>query len=281
MTISTGTTVKITTEIRNDAGALVDPSNLTLTIMLPDLTQEVVELADLIKDAVGEYRYDYATEIPGPHIARWVSVGPSTSDEQPFHVEAVGTQAGIISLAAARNWLKKKKILADDDDKLTDMILAATDMIEDRMGAVMPQDVSDFTDLSGRAVFVTEKRPVVKILAITMQNGTVIPPTDFGTQVYGWALTSPEGVVQLSRRVSGLVQVQYQIGRVPVPYRFRTAAKELVAHLWRTTQMNSDGGRPPAQGEIQVANSGSWALPYNVRQLLGLDKLPRDMPTIG
>lgn len=279
-TISVGATVKITTEIRNDSGDLVDPSGLTLTIMLPDLTQEVTELADLTKDGVGLYRFDYPTEIPGPHIARWVSVGPSTTDEQPFHVEAMWTEAGIVPLAAARSWLKKKKI-ETDDDKLQEMILAATDMIQDRMGAVVPVQAADFIDLSGMARFVTDKRPVIEIISMTMANGTVIPQADPMAGVYGWHLDNPEGVVKLTRRVSGMVQVVYRVGRVPVPYRFRVATKELVAHLWRTTQMNTDGGRPPAQGEIQVADRSSWALPYNVRQLLGLDKLSRDIPSIG
>lgn len=278
-----GSTVRITTTIRNDAGALTDPAAISLTVLFPDgeTSPPYGLLTDppVVRESLGVYYLDLETDLAGPYIARWAVTGPDTTEEQPFDVEPVWGESGIISLAEAKHHLKKRVSDTADDEKLQGFILAATDIIEDRMGHVLPVTVTEVVR-PFRNTVVLRERPVVRV--VTVQHGSSLaelPAEDRDTVTSGWQC-STEGVLESSALLPDTLRVTYVAGRVPVPFRIRLACKELTAHLWRTSQLNSDGGRPQPQGESQVRPS-DFALPYNVRQLLGLNKAQRDMPAIG
>lgn len=280
-----GTLARISIEIRDVNGQLTDPTALSLDIRLPDgttvgpYTDETTPT--VAKDGTGLYHLDYPTVQPGPHIAHWDSTSPTATDEQQFDVEAQWSEVGIISLQDAKLHLKKRVTDTADDEKLLGMILSATDLIEDRVGHVVPKLITEDVHSRGH-IIVLKERPVVQVVGVTrLSTMGALVEHDPVIGVNGWKLTSPEGILESYHRFPGDIRLVYRVGRVPTPHRYRLACKELVAHLWRTTQLNADGGRPPLQGEIQVSPSSSFALPYNVRQLLGLDKSTRDMPTIG
>lgn len=278
-----GSTVRISTAIRNEAGELVDPAGISLALRLPDGTVSPAfgqsSTPPVVRDSLGVFRLDYPTEQAGPHIARWSVAGPDTTEEQPFEVEPIWGETGIISLKDAKVHLKKKLTDTTDDEKLQGYILAATDMIHDRMGQVAPVEITEGYHAPHRNVIVLNTRPVISVVSVT-RSGVALAAQDGPAGVRGWYLDGTEGVLRNSAGWSGYSLVTYRAGRVPTPFRFRLAAKELVAHLWRTGQTNSDGGRPPLQGDVQ-ASPGDFALPYNVRQLLGLNKAQRDIPSIG
>ena len=280
-----GATVRLTMTVKGSDGSLTDPDTITMTILKPDLTLagpfDSSTTPAVVRESLGSYSLSYVTDQVGPHIARWVTTLPGSNDEQPFDVEPVWGDAGIISLLDAKNHMKKSKILTDDDEKLQGIILGATDMIQDRCGQVVPtRIIEDHYDV-GR-VLVLRKRPVISVVSITKYPGaTLIAAKSLPDSRSGWELTSVEGVVETTSRFLGDMRVEYIAGRSPIPHRFRLATKELVAHLWRTSQLNQEGGRPPLQGDVQVADRGDFALPYNVRQLLGLNKNQTDMPTVG
>lgn len=280
-----GTLARLSIEIRDAVGQLTDPVSLWLGIRLPDgaMAGPFDSGSDpaVAKDGTGLYHLDYPTVQPGPHIAHWSSTSPTVTNEQQFDVEAQWSEVGIVSLQDVKIHLKKRVTDTADDEKLQGMILSATDLIEDRVGHVMPKLITEEVYSRGHIV-VLKERPVVKVVSVTrLSTMGELAEHNPATGVNGWKLTSPEGILESYHRFPGDIQLVYRVGRVPTPHRYRLACKELVAHLWRTTQLNADGGRPPLQGDVQVSPSSSFALPYNVRQLLGLDKSTRDMPTIG
>lgn len=278
-----GSLVRITTVIKSDTGELVDPSEISLSVRLPDATvvgpYTTLTTPAVEKDSLGTFHLDFPTIMAGQHVARWDVVGPTTNEEQPFDVEMIWGDAGIISLADAKSHLKKRITDTADDAKLQGIILAATSMIEDRMGHVVPLLLTE-TIRPFRGVAVLHDRPVIEVLIVTsgLSGDTELPAEDAGTP--GW-VCSAEGVLILGASAPAVGRAIYRVGRQPIPHHFRLAAKELVAHLWRTSQLNSDGGRPQLQGDVQVDPSSNFALPYNVRQLLGLNKAQRDSPVIG
>lgn len=268
-TYGIGTLARISIAVRDAVGAAVDPVSITLTIRLPDGTLagpfDSSSTPAVIQDGPGLFHLDHLTDQVGSHVAHWDAISPTVTDDQPFEVEPLWA-VGITSLEEAKNHLKKRITSTEDDEKLLGFIMAATSMIEDRMGHVLPVTLVETVKIfRGKAVL--HDRPVIEVISVGS-----LADADWDC--------SPEGVLELNTTASSAL-VMYRAGRQPIPHRFRLASKELVAHLWRTSQTNQDGGRPQLQGEIQVDTSSAFALPYNVRQLLGLNKAQRDMPAIG
>jgi uncharacterized protein YfaS (alpha-2-macroglobulin family) len=86
-----GQVVRISTLVKNQADALADPSQLTLTITKPDgstITKVFGVDNDLIKDAVGTYHLDLTTDQRGGWSYRWHSTGAlvTASSIQEFRV---------------------------------------------------------------------------------------------------------------------------------------------------------------------------------------------------
>lgn len=283
--VGVGSAVSLVTATTDAAGAAVDPLTVALRILLPDGTEAgpfTWEDGQVAREALGRFSYRYVTTQAGQHISRWETTVPTAVDEEPFDVEGRWSEAGMVSLADVKHHMKKRVTDTADDLKLQGFILAATDLIEDRMGHMMPVTITEDVFSRGTQI-VLEHRPVIEIVSVDRYPGAVpVPAHDTPTMVRGWKMTSAEGVLETSGRFPGHMRIVYRAGRQPLPARFRLACLELVGHLWRVSQLNQDGGRPPLQGDASVpAASSSFALPYTVRQLLGLDKASRDMPTIG
>ncbi|MEV0237564.1 head-tail connector protein [Nonomuraea sp. NPDC050786] len=280
-----GSVVRLTTSVRGSDGELTDPDTITLTLRLPggdtvgpydsDTTPAVV------RDGLGLYHLDFPTTLTGQHVARWVTTLPGAVDEEPFDVEGIWGETGIISLADAKHHLKKSVTSTDDDVKLTGMILGATDMIEERIGHVLVKEMTVVVR-AANGVLILPERPVLEVMSVHVVPGLAgVVAEDLETGGTGW-FCSKEGVLETSASpFAGRYRVTYRVGRQPVQAKIRLACKELVAHMWRTSQLNADGGRPQMQTDPQVAPASSFALPYNVRQLLGLDRAQRDIPVVG
>lgn len=60
-------TVRIIIYLKDFAGAYVDPSTMTMSVLNPSGTEALNKaLGDLVKDAVGKYHYDYDTAVDAP-----------------------------------------------------------------------------------------------------------------------------------------------------------------------------------------------------------------------
>lgn len=280
-----GSVVRLTTSARGSDGELTDPDAITLTLRLPDGTTtgpyDSGTTPAVVRDGLGLYHLDFPTTLTGQHVARWATTLPTAADEEPFNVEGIWGETGIISLDDAKKHLKKSLTSSDDDVKLTGMILGATDMIEERIGHVLVKECTSVVCAANGQIVLPE-RPVLEVVSVHAVPGLAeLTAEDLDGGGSGW-FCSAEGVLETSASLfSGRYRVLYRVGRQPVQAKIRLACKELVAHMWRTSQLNAEGGRPQMQADPQVAPSSSFALPYNVRQLLGLDKAQRDIPAVG
>ena len=274
MAFDLGDVVPLSVTVSNAAGQPEDATAVHLTITLPD--GSTVTQGPIASTSPGVYDYDYVTEQAGRHLVRWVATGVNASAFTDAFEVAPIDGGDFISLAEAKNHLKLSS--TGDDEKLRSFVSAACQMITDRRGQVSPLTVVH--EAAGRTV-VLPKRPVIAVTSVEELPGlAAVPAADSAAQVDGWVLSSAEGVLTLSGSYRA-VRVTYRAGRNPVPANFRLAALELTAHLWRTSQLNTGGGRPPVGVDEMVVPGVTYALPYNVRQLLGLDKRPQDEVLVG
>ena len=67
MIFDIGETVKISASIRNEAGALYDPSSVTIDIKAPDKSV-VVSAANMATESTGLYKYEYTVPMESAGI---------------------------------------------------------------------------------------------------------------------------------------------------------------------------------------------------------------------
>lgn len=268
-----GDVVPLSFTVYDGDGLPANAGEVTLTIALPD--GSTVSSGAIAPSSTGVYRYSYTPTQAGRHLARWVATGANAGAFTDAFEVAPSDPGVFVSLDEVKSHLKKTG--SEDDEKLRGFIQAACRMIEDRMGHVAP--VSRTTDGKGRTVIL--ERPVISVTSVVeLPGGDAVPQADPVTGVHGWTLDGAAGLLTLSRSY-GRVRVTYRAGRSPLPGNFRLAALELTGHLWRTTQHNAGANRPTLAIEEQVVPGVSYALPYAVRQLLGLDKRPQEEIVVG
>lgn len=277
MTVDLGDVYPLTVAITDTSGQLANAGSVALTITLPD--GSIVSVGPVTPTSTGIYDYDYPTVQAGRHTARWVATGANASAFRDVFVVDPAEGEAFIGLVDAKDHMRKKDATVDDE-KLRGFIDAGCDLISDRMGHVSPMTTtSDLTVRSGTVVL--PERPVIEIVSVVqLPGGTAIPPADPVAATKGWTLTSKEGVLTITG-YCGDARVLYRVGRSPLPPRFRLAGLELIWNLWRASQQNASGGRPAVSVEEVIVPGTTFALPYSVRQLLGLDKRPRDEVQVG
>nr|PZN38315.1 MAG: hypothetical protein DIU60_23195 [Actinomycetota bacterium] len=274
MSYDLGDVVPLSVTITDENGRLANATDVHLTITQPDGTTTTV--GPITPTSEGVYDYDYTPTQIGLHVVHWVATGDNASAYTDVFDVQPAAGGAFVSLADAREHLKKEGE-PGDDEKLRGFIRAACRMIEDRMGHIVPVD--RVADGEGRTVIL--ERPVIAVQSVVrVPGGEVVPQADPVAGVHGWTLDGAAGLVRLSQPV-GRVRVTYRAGRSPIPPNFRLAALELTAHLWRTSQLNGLGGRPTLPADEVVVPGVTYALPYAVRQLLGLDKRPQEEIPVG
>lgn len=72
-----GSVVRLSAAFTSAAGAAIDPATVTLKIKDPagTITAYTYAAAQVVKDAVGSYHYDYTPVASGRYTYRWESAG--------------------------------------------------------------------------------------------------------------------------------------------------------------------------------------------------------------
>lgn len=174
------------------------------------------------------------------------------------------------------------KTTSGDDTELQRFIAGAQRKIIDLMGQVSPVTAEEDrcpNPVTGSIVL--EHRPVVSVTLVEeLPGGDTVPQADRMAGGDGWYLDGTEGLLRHTRSFPRLVRVTYEAGRDPAPENFHMAALDLVAHNWRRSQHNRN--RPGIGDQDAVVMPGTaYALPYAVRQWLGLGEHNTDMPLAG
>lgn len=160
------------------------------------------------------------------------------------------------------------------DAELTDFITSAEAVIARRCGplgsttttARVRGGVGSGTyqrpSLNDRTALVLPVSPAVSLTSVTPVGGSALVLTDL--------YLSPNAVVTYNLGGSfgsAFYDVVYQSGRAVVPADLTLAVKELVKHLWSTTQRGGSGARKPGSGDAP-SGSASFLLPYAVQSLI-------------
>jgi hypothetical protein len=265
MPFDLGDIVPLSVTITDGDGVPADAGEVKVTITLPDGTSAVS--AAITPTDTGVYDYDYSAVQAGRHGVRWVATGDNAAVfTDAFTVEPSDPDA-FISLADVNTFLKRPQ-----GDELADWVRPACRMIRDRIGHVSPVTVTE--DLTGRGRLVLKESPVIEVVSVERLPGlSAVSAADLAAGVAGWVLDGPAGLLSLTAGVFGPVRVTYRAGRSPVPPNITLAGKELAGHLWRASQLNDAGGRPPlTDNDMPVMPGAAFALPIRVRELLGLGR---------
>lgn len=225
-TYGVGAAVRLSTEVRDSAKALVTPSSVTVTIRLPNGTLDGPHAPTV--DGTGIYHYDHVTAVAGHHIARWDTVSPTSNVEEPFDVAAQWGEAGIISLAEARRQVKLDAGDTSHDADLAAYIRSVTEICERHVGAIV-RAVHVEKHAGGYAVAL-RRRPILSITSVVgVGVGVTQTVGDLDPDLLAATFERTDGAF-----MPGPVRVTYVAGRAQVPDNVLLAALIILQHLWRT-----------------------------------------------
>jgi hypothetical protein len=249
-------TVPIGAEFRDAAGALVNPSTITLTITLPDATTVAPTPTNV---STGIYTYQYVTTQAGRHLVRWVTTTPATAHTDSFDVAAADPGL-IMSLAEVKDYLQKEALVVDDDDKLRSFIAALTPVVEKYCGAVVRRIRTSIVRpyCTGEPIALPFSPVISLTSAALLRDGSALVTT-------GWYTDGP----MLYPGVSGYFPLEpftltYVVGRPDLPDNIRLGALYVLKLAWRSQR----GNNPDTFMGFLVANAAAeWFA--GDRQLLG------------
>lgn len=258
-----GQTVSWVMEVRNASGTLEDlgGGNPTATVTRPDGTTAA---ATVTKTATGIYRADVVSTLAGRHLCTFTGSGTNSgalpwsdvADVWPLDPRL------IISLSDARATLNLAPSVRRDDDELRLYIAAATQIVEDIVGPVLVDTVTE-TRSGGRQAIALYQLPAA-ITSVT-EDGTLVAATGYCLDEAGvlWRGATPQsGYWSTGARN---VVIAYTVGSAVLPAGIIAAARELVQHLVTSGQQS---WRPPYGSEEVVYTPSGFAVPNRVRDLL-------------
>lgn len=276
MPVDLGDIYPLSINIYDANGNLADAGNVNLVITLPDGT--VNNVGTIISTTTGVYDYDYATVQVGKHNVRWLATGSNAAAHASnFYVNPTDT-GEFISLTHFKNYIRKTK--NDDDDLIRTFIAGSCAVINDRCGQIAPMGFVEDAQASSTGYVRLLHWPVISITSVQSVPGlATLAQYSAVTGSPGWNLSHP--YLPLYVGGVGIYRITYRAGLMVIPQNYILGALELTKHLWQSSQSNPGGGRPPVGTDEMVVNGVSYAMPYNVRQLLGLDKRPRSDVFVG
>lgn len=250
----------------------VAAQSAVLAITKPDGTQ-VTPAPVPVNDPPGSglYYYDYLLPAPGLYQFAWVTVNPGTAPRPEFI--NVRSFISIVSTAEVKQHLNKVK--DTDDDELGAYLMAATELVEDKVGICVPRQFT-WRVSEGRWQLVVPYRPLISVqsVASVWKGGPSWTDPGDGSVL---ACDAEAGIVYQPSQMDfwwGPWDVQMTAGRQVIEERWVHAAKEQIRHLWETQR----GSMPPAllQGEeVFTATSGwTFSVPRRVLELLETDMVP-------
>ncbi|MFD9943200.1 hypothetical protein ACFWYW_14595 [Nonomuraea sp. NPDC059023] len=262
-TVAFGGTARLRYDVRLD-GVLVTPQSITLTIRLPDGSTAGPFIPE--QAGVGQYRHDHPAITAGRHVARWLTTGPATADEEPFDVAALWSEAGIISLTDAKNHLKIPLTDTTHDADISEWIRASAVIIEHHVGAALPTARTEQLRGGTRHLLLAH-RPVLQIDSVTLPGGGTLPPAGYELDAEAGVLTRMAGAHE-SHWEHGHITISYTAGRREILAHIRLAARIIVAHQWETRRGRMGGARAAGADEVWDPRMG-YAIPRRALELLG------------
>lgn len=261
--IDLGSLYRISVDVRDPSGALVNPGTATLTITLPD--GSTVSPTVPTPATVGQLRVDYPTVQAGRHVWRMVTTSPVTAYADVFDVEEA-TPEGIVSLAEGRAQLNLGSTETVDDDELRGYVAGAALAVEQELGRiVVRRTFTDRFELCGTTTEVLLRRvPVLSLTSAVSADGVTTWATG------NLQLNKETGLVTVASGApfTDTVDIVYEAGLVVIPWNYRLAGKIILQHLWETQRGRMSGVQLGGSEEPFMTGRG-YAIPRRAQELLG------------
>lgn len=261
-----GTAVTLSHTFLDSNGDPVDPTSITVTIQLPDLT--TVTAGTPVKDGIGVYHLTYTPAAAGHYGVTWVPSDKSVAFSDVFNVGAAFPSA-LVSLAELKTDLGMDDNPADvsDDQELRACIRSATAVINGLCGYSAPTTVSEIVNASdgGTDRIVLSYRPVLSITMIDPETNWA--PTPNPTYL---VLDPVTGVVSQSSgmRFYGRLRVDYISGRTTVPEALQEACLVIARNLWELRRGGGTNVPNQAAEDVTLDPTLGTSLPPRARELM-------------
>lgn len=257
-----------------------DPTALTLTVTKPDATTTLLHWptpAEITRDSLGVFHYDYTGATAGTYLFRWVASGAvSSTGTGQFDVDPQTRY--IVSLEDAKAILNDTNMNDERTAKLQTFVAGATKVIEHLCTIIVPRAVTEYPHVYGGLVAL-DNRHVVSVESVHEGvNGvlTELVEDDFATAGAAYGYRRKGSLIY--RRASGVdcrftpgadVRVIYTPGMDPVTEDVRLAAEELIRFWWQPSQLGvlNEAGPLGAAGTGTVSVLG-FLVPNAVKALL-------------
>lgn len=276
MATDLGETITRRVNISNSSGVAVDADSLpTYTITLPDGTAGTPPT--VTHGATGEYLVNYPTVQAGLHADIFTAVvGGLTVKFGPdvFHVRPT-SPAPLLGLAEARVICGIGSD-ASRDERLRDLLDAATELCEDHTGRSYRRQTIIETHDGGKAALLLRRSPLQAVTTV-VESGVTLTAAQYVPQLSAGMLYrgTTAGATYWQSGVQNIV-VTYVVGASIVSARVRQAIRVTLQHLW-STQTGASGSPRRATGtsvsSVAPNASGvtSYSLPWAAEQELAAD----------
>lgn len=269
---------------KNQAGQLITPVSNPTATWYTDAGRTAGAVALSVSGSGSAWTVSWtAGQAPATPATRYlkfqieVSTGVfdvDADDEISFVDALVDLGGGLCTLAEVKAQLNKTT--SADDTELQAYIDAATDIVEDYCGAMLPAATVAWFDAGSSQLVLPDER-VVAVGAVTEYSGlsshtytAITSPTSAGAYTYmldpilGRTLTRL-GTGGQPTPFTGTVRVDYTRGISPIPAAVNLAARIIVQHLWQT-QRGLALGRP--DDDAADTSGAGYAMPNRARELL-------------
>jgi len=282
---------KLSINITDANGDPADAGAVNITVTLPDGTAVTNGVTPIAPTVVGQYDFPYTTVQAGRHQVRWVATGANADTHTSVFEVRPLLDTTFLSLAEMKEYLNIRDDKTAWDGELRDALVGGCAVVEFLCGPIARRTVTEYHD-GGAPTVVLYNRPVISVTSVDEVYGATsvsltqvaMPDLTNAAAAFTADLTTGE----LRRRANNWeyvfpygkknVKVVYVVGRTVTPGNISLATKELVGHLWRASQLNSEGRRPRITRPEPVTVVLGFAVPNRVLELL--QATPR-IPAIG
>lgn len=283
-----GQDVPVSVGVVNNNGVPSNAASVVATVTNPDGT---VQTPAVTNPSTGSYQAIVPTvSQSGTYLVRWVASGSGFYFvyESQFQVQP-STVEQIVDLQSVKAHLNMNPSDVSQDAELLGFILAATPIIRDIIGPVLPESHTEFFD-GGNGTIVLPWQPVISIQSVYEYYGLsafLLTEQQLGQQMNAFSFTVDYVTGQVTRRTFGgqaarfaigdkNVKVVWTAGRADIPYNVRLGALELIRHNWQMTQQGGRGRwrASGAGGGDEMTVPIGFAVPDRVVEMLAPHRRP-------
>jgi hypothetical protein len=274
-----GDTVALGCQFANSAGV---PTNTTvvLTITLPDGT---VATPAPVNASAGVYTAGYVPTQAGRHGVRWVGTGAVVSAFTDVFDVHSSSPPQLFSLAEGRSALKEPSAATADDEELRGYIIAATRVVEDVYGPVVPQTLTQTFDGGKRKLFADTS--ITTMVSVTESGAALVAGTDYTVDYDAGILSRGTFAGSLFMEPTyqepayfpaiwafGIqnITIVYKAGVAPgsvIPEHVRKAGRIIMRALWQPDQQPYRPAFGTPDVEMSTTPSG-LPIPHSALELL-------------